>query len=176
MFKVKIQVCGFSASGKSTFSKALAKYYNTPVLHLDTLHFGPNWEIIPDTEMAKKIDKFLAENDTWVIDGNYKNASPNRFEECDLLFYFNFNRFTCIRNAYRRYRKYKNTVRDDMAAGCDETLDLEFITWILFRSRTRRRKNYFQNLGKKYKNKFIVFKNHKEVDAYLENLLNNKQN
>ena len=63
-----------------------------------------------------------------------------------------------------------------MAAGCDETLDLEFITWILFRSRTRRRKNYFQNLGKKYKNKFIVFKNHKEVDAYLENLLNNKQN
>ena len=58
---MKIQVCGFSASGKSTFSKALAKYYNTPVLHLDTLHFGPNWEIIPDTEMAKKIDKFLSE-------------------------------------------------------------------------------------------------------------------
>ena len=58
---MKIQVCGFSASGKSTFSKELAKYYNTKVLHLDTIHFGPNWKIIPDSEMAVKIDKFLKE-------------------------------------------------------------------------------------------------------------------
>lgn len=171
---MKIQVCGYSASGKSTFSKALAKYYNTPVLHLDTLHFGPNWEKIPDEEMNKKVDKFLKENASWVIDGNYKKIAPNRFEECDLLFYFDFNRFTCIRNAYRRFRKYKNTTRDDMAEGCDETLDLEFITWILFRSRTKQRKDYFKNLGKIYKDKFIVFKNHQEVDKYLEVLLKNQ--
>ncbi len=169
---MKIQVCGYSASGKSTFSKTLAKHYNAPVLHLDTLHFGPNWKIIPDNIMAEKIDEFLKNNDCWVIDGNYKNASPNRFEECDLLFYFDFNRFTCIRNAYRRYRKYRHVVRDDMAVGCEETLDFEFITWILFRSRIRRRKKYFNNLGQIYKDKFVVFKNHKEVDKYLNELLN----
>lgn len=169
---MKIQVCGYSASGKSTFSKELAKYYNTKVLHLDTIHFGPNWKIIPDCEMAIKIDEFLKENDSWVIDGNYKNASPNRFEECDLLFYFDFNRFTCMYNAYKRYKKYKNTTRDDMAEGCDEILDWAFISWILFRSRTKRRKNYFKNLSKIYKDKFIVFKNHKEVDKFLEKLLN----
>ncbi|MBQ8292490.1 MAG: topology modulation protein [Bacilli bacterium] len=168
---MKIQVCGFSASGKSTFSKALSSYYNTPVLHLDTIHFGPNWEIIPDSVMDEKIKEFLKNNDSWVIDGNYKNAAPVRFEECDLLFYFDFNRFTCIYNAYKRYRKYRNVVRDDMAAGCDETLDFEFITWILFRSRIRRRKKYFKELGRKYKDKFVVFKNHKQVDKYLENLI-----
>ena len=168
---MKIQVCGFSASGKSTFSKALAKHYNTKVLHLDTIHFGPNWQIISYSEMSIKIEEFLKENDSWVIDGNYKNASPERFEECDLLFYFDFNRFTCIWNAYKRYRKYKNTSRDDMAEGCEETLDWAFITWILFRSRTKRRVNYFKNLGKIYQNKFVVFKNHKEVDKFLENLL-----
>lgn len=172
---MKIQVCGFSASGKSTFSKALAKYYNTKVLHLDTIHFGPNWQIIPDCEMAKKIDEFLKNNDSWVIDGNYKNASPNRFEECDLLFYFDFNRFTCMWNAYKRYRKYKNTTRDDMAEGCDETLDFAFVSWILYRSRIRRRKQYFKNLGKIYQDKFIVFKNHKQVDKYLEKLLATKE-
>lgn len=167
---MKIQVCGFSASGKSTFSKALAKHYNAPVLHLDTIHFGPNWQIIPDEVMDVKIKEFLI-NNSWVIDGNYKNAAPIRFAECDLLFYFNFNRFTCIRNAYRRYKKYQHTSRDDMAEGCDETLDFEFINWILFRSRTHKRKKYFKELQKKYPDKFIVFHNHKQVDKYLNELL-----
>lgn len=167
---MKIQICGFSASGKSTFSKILAKHYNAPVLHLDTIHFGPNWQIIPDDVMDGKIKEFLI-NDSWVIDGNYKNAAPIRFEECDLLFYFDFNRFTCIRNAYRRYRKYRHTTRDDMAKGCSETLDLEFINWILFRSRTHKRKQYFKNLQKKYSHKCIVFHNHKQVDEYVNKVL-----
>lgn len=172
---MKIQICGFSASGKSTFSKELGKYYNAPVLHLDTIHFGPNWEIIPDEVMEQKTKIFL-QNDSWIIDGNYTKVAPNRFEECDLLFYFDFNRFTCIRNAYRRYRKYQHTTRDDMAKGCDETLDWEFINWILFRGRTHKKKKYFKNLKKKYADKFIVFHNHKQVDAYLNKLLKNGNN
>jgi adenylate kinase family enzyme len=123
VFEVKIQVCGFSASGKSTFSKALAKYYNTKVLHLDTLHFGPNWEIIPDTEMAKKIDEFLDKNDSWVIDGNYIDSLDIRLEKADLVIMLDIDLKTCIKSIVIRTIKGYFIKRKDLAEGCSDKFD-----------------------------------------------------
>ena len=42
---MKILVLGFSGSGKSTLARNLSNHYNLPLLHIDSIHFLPNWII-----------------------------------------------------------------------------------------------------------------------------------
>ena len=76
---MKIQIIGFSGAGKSTLSKQLGKFYNLPVLHMDSLNFLDNWVERDRLELNQIVDKFLLDNDSWVIDGNYFRISPIRY-------------------------------------------------------------------------------------------------
>ena len=88
---MRIQVCGYSGSGKSTLSKKLGQIYNVKVLHIDTIHFEPNWVIRDNNLMEEDIKKFLEENDSWVIDGNYYRHNKERFDLADKIIYLKFN-------------------------------------------------------------------------------------
>ena len=59
-----------------------------------------------------------------------------RMEEADIIILLLFNRFSCLYRAYCRYIRYKNTTRPDMAEGCKEKFDLEFV----------KRKYFFGNI------------------------------
>ena len=100
---MKIQIIGYSGSGKSTLCKILSKHYNIPLLYLDTVRFYGDWEERPNEEMTAIVDKFLNENSSWVIDGNYTSVSPNRFNDCDIIIYLNYNRFFCLTQVIKRY-------------------------------------------------------------------------
>ena len=39
---MKIQIIGFSGAGKSTLSRQLSKFYDLPVIHMDSLNFLHN--------------------------------------------------------------------------------------------------------------------------------------
>lgn len=165
----KILVCGFAGSGKSTFAKILGEKINIEVLHLDSIHFKDGWVEVPNEEMELKVQEFM-KKEKWIIDGNYQKIANNRFEECDLLFYFNFNRFRCLKNIIKRNIMYKNQVRPDMASGCFEKLDFEFLKWILFKGR-RKQGNRIKVYKEKYNDKLVVFKNRKQVNKYIENIM-----
>ena len=68
---MKISIIGYSGSGKSTLAYKLANYYSIPKLHIDTLQFQPGWQESNRDWMLKEMQTFLAENENWVIDGNY---------------------------------------------------------------------------------------------------------
>ena len=55
-----------------------------------------------------------------------------------------------------------------MAVGCKEKLDSEFIKWILFSGRTKKRKEKFRQLISQYKDKVVVIKNQKQLDKYVD--------
>ena len=162
---MKIAILGHSGSGKSTLARKLAEIYKTDVLHFDTVQFLPNWEI-RDLEDKKRITKeFLDSHDSWIIDGNYSRLYfDRRMQEADLIIILSFNRFSCLYRAFRRYLKYKNTTRPDMAEGCNEKFDLEFIKWILLRET----KVKFKDVVSEYGNKVIIIKNQKQLDKYLK--------
>ncbi|MDD3171559.1 MAG: AAA family ATPase [Bacilli bacterium] len=166
---MKIQICGFSGSGKSTFARELSEKYNIKVLHLDSVHFTSGWVERANEDMDKDVREFIKNKD-WIIDGNYSKIALNRFEECDKIFYFNFNRIVCLINAIKRYQKYKNKVRVDMAEGCPEKLDLEFIKWILYKGRKKAQRERLTRYKNEYGNKLIIFNNQKDVKRYLEAL------
>ena len=90
--------------------------------------------------------------------------------EADVIILLLFNRFLCLHRAYRRYIKYKNTTRPDMAKGCKEKFDWEFAKWILWDGRTKSAKERYKGLISKYGDKAVVIKNQKQLDAYIQSL------
>ena len=71
---MKIQIYGYSGSGKSTLAHDLGAKLGLPVLHMDTVHFLPGWQVREMDEKRRMIEEFM-KNDDWVIDGNYTNLS-----------------------------------------------------------------------------------------------------
>lgn len=166
---MKIAIIGFSGTGKSTLARKLAKHYHLPVLHLDSVHFKENWQERTDEEMTQSVLEFLNSNSDWIIEGNYTRICSQRFREADQLIYLSYNRFVCLRNVIQRYKKYKNDTRPDMAKGCEEKLDREFLSWVFFKGHSRKQKAKYKKIALDAKNS-CIFKSRKQLYKYLKKL------
>lgn len=134
---MKIAIIGYSGSGKSTLAKKLSEIYNCPLLYLDTIQFEANWKIRDIDEGRLMVGEFL-KNDSWIIDGNYREfLQEKRLQDADKIIFMNFPRRICFPQAFKRYLNYKNKTRESMADGCNEKFDLEFIKWLLFEGRKK---------------------------------------
>ena len=166
---MKIAVMGYSGSGKSTLARHLAEKYGIDVLHFDAVQFLPGWEIRSQEEKLRITEEFLNTHDAWVIDGTYsKLFFDRRMEEADEIILMLFNRFACLYRVCLRYFRYANTTRPDMAEGCREKLDWEFLTWVLWKGRAGQARHRFRRVAAQYKDKVVVLKNQKQLDAYME--------
>lgn len=167
---MKIVITGYSGSGKSTLCRMLCKQYRVPALHMDTVQFLPGWEIRAETDKQNIVSSFLDSNpDGWVIDGNYSKLSfERRAAEADIIIQMLFGRISCLLRCVRRYRRYKGKSRPDMAEGCNEKLDFEFVKWILWEGRSKKIRNRYKLMRKQYPEKVDVIKNQRQLDAYLQ--------
>ena len=167
---MKIAIIGYSGSGKSTLAKKLSEIYNCPLLYLDTIQFEANWKIRDIDEGLLMVGEFL-KNDSWIIDGNYREfLQEKRLQNADKIIFMNFPRRICFPQAFKRYLHYKNKTRESMADGCNEKFDLEFIKWLLFEGRKKSIKNHYNEICKCYKDKITIFRNNKDVENFLASL------
>lgn len=167
---MKIAILGYSGCGKSTLAAYLSAYYHIPLLYLDTVQFEADWKVRDKEEAVSIVTKFM-ENDNWVIDGNYASfLQSRRLKEADYIIYMAFSRWSCLLRALNRYHRYKNTERESMADGCIEKIDLAFIWWILYKGRTAKKKQYYNNILRTYSEKSIILKNQKQLDAFMADL------
>ncbi len=167
---MRIAIIGYSGSGKSTLAGLCGKKLHVPVLHLDTAHWLPGWQERPKEERAAIVRRFLDENESWVIDGNYSGVFyEERMEKADRILFMNFNRFTCLYRAWKRKNMYTGKTRPDMTEGCNEKLDLEFAMWILRDSRTKKALDRYRGVKEKYPEKFVEIRNQRELSAYIQN-------
>ncbi|MDE6111729.1 MAG: ATP-binding cassette domain-containing protein [Eubacterium sp.] len=167
---MKIAILGFSGSGKSTLAKQLSEFYDIPLLYLDRVNFEENWAERNREECKKMINTFM-QNESWVIDGNYREMyQAERLEQADKIIILLYNRFVCMKGAFKRNREYKGKVRESMADGCTERMDFWFFTWIIFKQYSIIRKKRFKSIQKKYPAKTVILKSRKQLNCYLENL------
>ena len=167
---MKIAIIGYSGSGKSTLAKKLSEIYNCPLLYLVTIQFEANWKIRDIDEGRLMVGEFL-KNDSWIIDGNYREfLQEKRLQDADKIIFMNFPRRICFPQAFKRYLHYKNKTRESMADGCNEKFDLEFIKWLLFEGRKKSIKNHYNEICKCYKDKITIFRNNKDVENFLASL------
>ena len=164
----KILIIGCSCSGKSTLARSMSQKLGIPVIHLDQLWWKAGWETVTVEEFDSRLH--LAMNmDRWIIDGNYNRTLQQRIEKCDTIVYLDFGRWECLRGMVQRVFGSYGKVRPDMAPGCPERFDWDFVKWIWNFNRDHRDMNYGYLARAKHA-KSIVLKSRKEVKAFLESL------
>ena len=168
---MKIAIVGYSGAGKSTAARILGEKLGIPVLHLDTVYHMPGWQVRREEDAKAVVADFMETNDNWVIDGNYKAlCQKERLEQADKILFFNISRFTCFRQAFCRYMKYRGQSRPDMAEGCNEKFDFEFAKWILKDGRTPQKVQEYKNVCHKYAEKVVIIRNKKDFDVFLKKI------
>ncbi len=169
---MKIAIIGYSGSGKSTLAATLGRRYGLPVLHLDTIHFSPGWVERPGADMLADCRAFCAAHpEGWVIDGNYIGCDyAERMEAADLIVSFQYNRFFCLYQVYKRYFTYRGRSRDSAAPGCPEKVDWAFFRWVLWDGRDRQRRDRYRWVQSTYPDKTVVLKNRRVLSRFLNTL------
>lgn len=167
---MKIAVIGYSGSGKSTLAKTLSEKLGLPLLYLDRIQFTPGWVERDRAEALALVDAFL-EYDSWIIDGTYPAFRlERRMAEADLILFLDFNRFTCLKQAFGRYLSCRGSVRESAADGCLEKFDWEFLRWLLWEGRAQKRAAMFQNIAARWPEKTTILKNRRQVEAFLQTM------
>lgn len=125
----KILIVGCGGAGKSTLAVEMGNKFKLPVVHLDKLHWLPNWQMRPSDEFDMLLEDQL-KKDEWIIDGNYDRTFELRLRYADLCIFLDYDTQLCLQSVLERVEKYKGTSRPDMTEGCNEQADEEFIEWI----------------------------------------------
>jgi adenylate kinase family enzyme len=163
----KILVIGSGGAGKSTFAKRLGAILNLEVIHLDSVYWRPGWVEPPKAEWRMTVEGLLA-RDSWIMDGNYSGTLDLRLEACDTVIFLDLPRLICLWRVVKRWRAYRNRSRLDVAEGCNDKLDLEFISWV-WNYRTRSRPKIVGALNRSAQSKRVIWlRTPVEVERFLD--------
>jgi len=125
----RILVIGCCGAGKTTVALELGWKLHFPVYHLDRLWWLPGWrENTPenfDAELAE-----ILRSDSWIIDGNYARTLPERLKYADTVIFLKYSRFRCVWRVFKRFLQYRGRSRADIADGCPERLNGEFLRYV----------------------------------------------
>ena len=162
----KVLVLGCCGAGKSTFSKKLHSILKLPLIHLDSHYHKPNWKE-PKKDEWENIVHNLLQKPSWIMDGNYSETMDIRIKNADTIIYLDYPILKCFWRVIKRVFKYNGIQRSDMANGCKEEFDLEFLYFVLMFN-IRFRKEILTKLNLvKGKKEVRVFKTDKQADKFL---------
>ena len=125
----RILVIGPSGSGKSTFSLKLGAITGLPVVHIDQFYWGAGWVPVPAALYRQRMRDAVA-SERWIMDGNSPNTLDLRLPRADHVILFNRSRLACLARIARRIVRTYGKVRPDMAEGCPEKFDREFLKYV----------------------------------------------
>ena len=125
----RVLVIGSGGSGKSTVAAKLGELLNREVNHLDKFFWSSGWVEPPRDEWIKTVTE-LSDRDSWIMDGNYSGTLELRLQKADTIVFLDLPRVLCMWRIVKRFFLYRNGTRPDMAEGCRENLNLEFVEWV----------------------------------------------
>ncbi|HKP82989.1 MAG TPA: DNA topology modulation protein [Pyrinomonadaceae bacterium] len=162
----KVLVIGPGGAGKSTFARQLGEALDIKVNHLDSAYWRSGWSKPSEDEWVQTVTK-LVSGDAWILDGNFGGTLELRLKHCDTIVFLDMSRLLCLGRVFKRRLLYRNRSRPDMAEGCNEKLDLEFILWIWNYSR-RSRPKVIKLLREQGNGKQVVWlRSNREVRKFL---------
>jgi adenylate kinase family enzyme len=135
----RVLIIGSGGAGKSTVAKRLGQLLDIEVKHLDRFYWRAGWVEASREDWLKTVTELIS-GDSWIIDGNYGGTLELRLERCDTIVFLDLPRLLCLWRIVKRRLLYWNRSRPDMAEGCREQLNLEFVKWVWNYSSTTRPK------------------------------------
>jgi adenylate kinase family enzyme len=125
----RVLLVGCGGAGKSTLARRLGETLALPVIHLDSHFWRPGWQP-PEHQTWREQLTALAAQPAWVMDGNYSNTFDIRMPRADSVVWLDYSRAICMRRVLMRIVKGYGRTRPDLAEGCPEQLDLEFLRFV----------------------------------------------
>jgi adenylate kinase family enzyme len=168
----RIVVIGSPGSGKSTFSKELAKIRGIPLYHLDKIYWKAGWNPVSTLEFEEELKKILVQK-SWIIDGNYSQTLVIRKGYADTIFFMDLQWPICMFRVIKRNIKNRNRIRDDITSGCDEKFDSDFLILLkyIFHFPGKNRNDILRELsGNAYNKKITVFRTGRSSREFLKKL------
>ena len=167
----RIAIIGSCGAGKSTLAKTLGEKLCLPVIHLDAYYWRSGWVETPSTEWIDR-HKQLLKGDRWIVDGNYGNSMKMRLDAASTIIWLDFNRILCLWRVINRYWQYKGKVRPDMAVGCPEKLDLDFLQYIWNFPLIQRPKILARLAPYQNDKQIVILKNPRQLSNFLLHISN----
>lgn len=162
----RVLVIGSGGAGKTTFSLALAERTGLPVVHLDTHFWRPGWVQPSSEEWVEQVALLTAEP-RWIMDGNYGGTMDSRLAACDTVVFLDRPRVLCVWRAVKRRLQHHGATRPDLAPGCPEQLNAEFLRWI-WDYPNRKRPGILEKLARlRPDQRAIVVRSQADIEALL---------
>ena len=162
----RVIVIGSGGAGKSTFARGLGEITGLPVVHLDSLFWKPNWVTTPKDEWAEVV-RGQIDKPEWIMDGNFGGTREMRMNAADTIIMLDLPRRVCMYRILKRWFLFRNQTRPDMAEGCDEKIDWEFIMWV-WNYGTRSRPRAIEELRSQTEKNVVILRTRREVAKFLE--------
>ena len=163
----RVMVIGPCGAGKSTASHRIRKALSLPLFHLDKMHWRAGWIEGSKEELHAELAPILA-SEEWVIDGNYGSTMEPRLWRADTIVYLDFPITLCLWRALKRVWMYRGHSRPDMAEGCPERFNLEFLLYIATWNKNARPRT--ERLIASVSEKVIRLKDPQELESWLNRL------
>jgi adenylate kinase family enzyme len=172
----RILVIGSSGAGKSTFSRRLHEVTRLKLIHLDRLYWKANWVEPADKAAWRARLAEVLKEDEWIIDGNYSSTMEMRLRASDTAILLDLPNYICTWRVLKRVLLYRKGGRPDMAEGCHERFDWEFLKWTW--NYPKRSKPKVENLLRRFESEktIIRLKSNKDIEKFLMSLESNKVN
>ncbi|MQB02597.1 AAA family ATPase [Agrobacterium tumefaciens] len=126
----RISVVGCSGGGKSTLSRKLVRRFGFEYISMDRdIFWLPGWQARPRQEQRQRIAAIVTK-DRWLMDGSNPSSFDMRLPRSDIVLWVRMPRWLCLWGAITRIAKGYGKARPEMAEGCPERLDLDFLRYI----------------------------------------------
>ncbi|MBB3607969.1 AAA family ATPase [Rhizobium sp. BK602] len=126
----RILVMGCSGGGKTTLSRKICACANLPYVSMDREFFWlPGWVKRDKAEERALIAAKVTEA-RWLIDGTAPSSFDLRLPRTELVLWVRMPRRLCMWGALSRAARWLGRSRPDMAPGCPERIDWEFLRYI----------------------------------------------
>lgn len=132
----RIAIVGVSATGKSTFARALAEKTALPLVMADLIMWQPGWEYVGDEETAARLLAASAE-DEWIIEGYLTRAAREQvFRRAHTVIHLDYARQVAARRYLQRWLKHRKNPRPELPRS-PESFSVKFLKLVWDKAETR---------------------------------------
>ncbi|RCS23257.1 DNA topology modulation protein FlaR [Phyllobacterium salinisoli] len=125
----RVMIIGGAGSGKSTLARQIGDRTGLPVIHIDPMFWKPGWvQRAPDETRTLALQ--AAKGEEWVFEGNNTATMPERLARADTLVFLDIGTVRRLWRVVLRVLRHHGRTRPDMADGCPERFDWDFIKWV----------------------------------------------
>ena len=173
-------LCEFIFNIKAEVGKKKAEYKSFAIPQeladfISDIAYDKMKEAVQTKDKNERDERILekANDEKWIIDGNYNKTLQERLEKADLIIWLDYSTFAQLKGVSKRIFKNFNKDKPDIP-GCKERLDFTFVKYVLGYNKTKRPK-VLEMIKSIPSDKVLIFKKQKDLNKWLKDFTQNNK-